>query len=415
MNLPPSAQKVQDALAALGLDLPVMELPASTRTSAEAAAAVGCAVGQIAKSILFRARNSGRPVLVITSGSNRVNETRIADLLGEPLDKADAEFVRARTGFAIGGVPPLAHTEALETFVDEDLLQYAEIWAAAGTPHAVFRLTPALLVRIAAGRTVKVGVRYPYLPLNPDPASARLKDQSEERARYVQGMFARIAKRYDLMNRLMTAGQDVGWRKTAIALAQLPSGGRLLDLGSGTGDIALEALRTNGQRLPPVQVVGGDFTLEMMIVGRQRPGGGRVQWAATDALNLPFAAETFDALTSGFLMRNVTDVERALAEQRRVLKTGGRAVCLDTTPPDRRGGHKRSPVQGLIHFHLHTVIPMLGRVISGESDPYSYLPDSTENFLPAETLAEKFAQAGFREVRYKRRMFGTIAIHWGRK
>jgi prolyl-tRNA editing enzyme YbaK/EbsC (Cys-tRNA(Pro) deacylase) len=154
--LPPSAQKVQAALDALGLSLQVVALPASTRTAAEAAAAVGCQVGQIAKSIVFRTGSSDRPVLVIASGSNRVNESKVAALLAEPLGKADADFVRRRTGFVIGGVPPLGHAEPLETFVDEDLLQYDEIWAAAGTPHAVFRLTPGNLVRMAGGRVVKI-------------------------------------------------------------------------------------------------------------------------------------------------------------------------------------------------------------------------------------------------------------------
>jgi prolyl-tRNA editing enzyme YbaK/EbsC (Cys-tRNA(Pro) deacylase) len=154
--LPPSAQKVQAALDALGLSLQVVALPASTRTAAEAAAAVGCQVGQIAKSIVFRTGSSDRPVLVIASGSNRVNESKVAALLAEPLGKADADFVRRRTGFVIGGVPPLGHAEPLETFVDEDLLQYEEIWAAAGTPHAVFRLTPGDLVQMAGGRVVKI-------------------------------------------------------------------------------------------------------------------------------------------------------------------------------------------------------------------------------------------------------------------
>jgi prolyl-tRNA editing enzyme YbaK/EbsC (Cys-tRNA(Pro) deacylase) len=154
--LPSSARKVQAALDALGLSLQVVALPASTRTAAEAAAAAGCQVGQIAKSIVFRTLQSNRPVLVIASGSNRVNEAKIASLLAEPVGKADAEFVRQRTGFVIGGVPPLGHAEPLETFVDEDLLGHAEIWAAAGTPHAVFRLAPGDLLRMTGGRVVKI-------------------------------------------------------------------------------------------------------------------------------------------------------------------------------------------------------------------------------------------------------------------
>jgi prolyl-tRNA editing enzyme YbaK/EbsC (Cys-tRNA(Pro) deacylase) len=156
ISLSPSAQKVQAALAARGFTLQVVELPQSTRTSAEAAAAVGCTVGQIAKSIVFRAAHSQRPVLVLTSGVNRVSESAVAVLVGEPLAKADADFVRARTGFVIGGVPPVCHAESLITFIDEDLLQFAEIWAAAGTPNAVFRLTPEELVRLTEGRVAKV-------------------------------------------------------------------------------------------------------------------------------------------------------------------------------------------------------------------------------------------------------------------
>ena len=156
MNLSPSAQRVQDALAALGMSLQVVELPASTRSAAEAAEAVGCTLGQIVKSLVFRALDSDRPILVETSGSNRVNESMLSILTGERIGKADADFVRQRTGFVIGGVPPVGHTEKLLTYIDEDLLQYAEIWAAAGTPNAVFRLTPEELVRMTGGQVVKV-------------------------------------------------------------------------------------------------------------------------------------------------------------------------------------------------------------------------------------------------------------------
>lgn len=156
MPLSPSAQKVQDALAARGLTATVLELEQSTRTSPEAAAAVGCDVGQIVKSIVFRAAQSDRVVLVLTSGANRVSERAVAELLGEPLAKADADFVRSRTGFVIGGVAPVGHLEPPVTFVDEDLLQYTELWAAAGTPNALFRLTPEELVRLSEGRVARV-------------------------------------------------------------------------------------------------------------------------------------------------------------------------------------------------------------------------------------------------------------------
>ncbi len=156
MPLSPQALKVQQALNALGLQLEVVELPGSTRTSQEAAQAVGCQVGQIAKSIIFRAIPSLRPILVIASGPNRVNEQVIARLVGEEIGKADADFVRLHTGFVIGGVPPLGHAEQLQTFIDRDLLRYPEIWAAAGTPHAVFRLVPEDLLRITHGEVIQV-------------------------------------------------------------------------------------------------------------------------------------------------------------------------------------------------------------------------------------------------------------------
>ncbi|MFN8490967.1 MAG: YbaK/EbsC family protein [Caldilineaceae bacterium] len=154
--LKPSAQKVQDALTTLGFTNRVIELPDSTRTSVEAAAAVGCEVAQIAKSLIFQGKESRRAILVIASGSNRVNEKQMAERLGEKLQKPDAEFVREQTGFVIGGVPPLGHAQPLLTLIDEDLLQYAEIWAAAGHPNAVFRLKPTELVQMTGGTVVGI-------------------------------------------------------------------------------------------------------------------------------------------------------------------------------------------------------------------------------------------------------------------
>lgn len=152
----PSAQRVQDALTALGVACTVVTLPSSTRTAAEAAAAIGCTVGQIAKSLVFRTAASATPIMVIASGPNRVPEARLAELIGEPVEKADAAFVRAHTSYAIGGVAPVGHPRPLRTFVDADLLAYDDIWAAAGTPHSVFALTPADLLRITGGEVVRL-------------------------------------------------------------------------------------------------------------------------------------------------------------------------------------------------------------------------------------------------------------------
>ncbi|MCM0756205.1 YbaK/EbsC family protein [Desulfovibrio aminophilus] len=151
-----AARRVQDFLDARGLRLEVVELPGSTRTAAEAAQAVGCQVAQIAKSLVFRGEASGDPVLVVASGVNRVDLKRVAALLGEHVGKADAVFVRERTGFAIGGIPPAGHLTPLTTLVDEDLLALPVIWAAAGTPHAVFRLSPGDLLRLSNGRAARV-------------------------------------------------------------------------------------------------------------------------------------------------------------------------------------------------------------------------------------------------------------------
>ena len=151
-----SVQKVQQTLKTLGFSGEVVVFPDSTRTASEAAQAVGCQVGQIVKSLIFKGGETHKPILVVVSGANRVNERRLAELAGERIEKADADFVRQHTGFAVGGVPPVGHPERLETYIDEDLLQYEEIWAAAGNPHAVFQLTSANLESMTGGRVVSI-------------------------------------------------------------------------------------------------------------------------------------------------------------------------------------------------------------------------------------------------------------------
>lgn len=232
--------------------------------------------------------------------------------------------------------------------------------------------------------------------------STPLEYTGKERADRVQKMFSKIAGRYDLMNRLMTAGQDVRWRKEVIARAQLDAGDSLLDLGAGTGDLAREALKQH----PAISALAADFTLEMMLAGKKH---GALDWSAADALNLPFPDERFDAVVSGFLMRNVTDVMRALNEQKRVLKPGGRIVVLDTTRP------RKNLLTPFINIHLNYIIPTLGQLLTGERDAYTYLPDSTQHFLRAEELAAKMQEAGFKDVDFSVKMFGTVAIHWGVK
>ena len=152
----PSVLRVQDALRALGRGHEIVDLGKSARTAADAAREVGCQVDQIVKSLVFRGRRTDRAILVTASGANRVNEERVAELVDEPVEKADAAFVRARTGFAIGGVAPVGSTGPLTTVIDEDLLQWHEIWAAAGHPKTVFRLSPADLVQMTGGRVARV-------------------------------------------------------------------------------------------------------------------------------------------------------------------------------------------------------------------------------------------------------------------
>lgn len=234
---------------------------------------------------------------------------------------------------------------------------------------------------------------------------------STDHAVYVQQMFGRIARRYDMMNRLMTFGQDQRWRRFVVRQAHLMPGAWLLDIATGTGDIAFEAQR----QVRDLHVVAADFTLSMMRVGQQRerahavPGAHPVAWHGADTLCLPYVAHSFDAVTSGYLFRNVTDIPHALAEQVRVLKPGGWLVTLDTTPPSRNLLHP------FIHIHLKYLIPTLGRWITGQADAYNYLPESTLGFKTAEELAALMRDAGLTQVGYKRFMFGTMAVHWGQK
>lgn len=155
-ELTSSARKVQNALKNHGFDCAVTELSDSTKTAREAAQAVGCQVGQIVKSLIFKGKKSHVPILVVASGSNRVNLKKISGIVSETIKMADAEFVRKKTGFTIGGVPPLGHSEKLKTFIDEDLFEYEEIWAAAGNPHALFKLTPDDLLKMTHGQIISV-------------------------------------------------------------------------------------------------------------------------------------------------------------------------------------------------------------------------------------------------------------------
>jgi demethylmenaquinone methyltransferase/2-methoxy-6-polyprenyl-1,4-benzoquinol methylase len=226
--------------------------------------------------------------------------------------------------------------------------------------------------------------------------------QPPDHAGRVRALFTRIAPHYDMLNGLMTFGQDSRWRDEVVRRASLFPGARLLDIGAGTGDLAKTAQRMH----PSSQVIAADFTLGMLKEGQNRAA---VDWSAADALALPFPDSTFDAVVSGFLLRNVSDPMQALREQYRVTSAGGRVVILDTTRPSR------SVLTPLIWIHMHAVIPSLGLWLAGSRADYYYLTTSTENFLRAETLRDMLREAGFTQVGFQRRMFGAIAIHWGHK
>jgi demethylmenaquinone methyltransferase/2-methoxy-6-polyprenyl-1,4-benzoquinol methylase len=216
-------------------------------------------------------------------------------------------------------------------------------------------------------------------------------------------MFGEIAGQYDRLNRLMTFGQDRVWRRCVIRAAGIPGSGIVLDAGTGSGGIALDAMKTDNS----LRVVGADFTMEMMMVGRQKQNGSRITWIAADALALPFDDASFDAVTSGYLIRNVSDARQAFEEQVRVVKPGGRVVCLETSPPPE------GLLRPMLLFFMNRLIPLLGQVVSGNRPAYTYLPQTTQSFMPPRQVAAIMRSAGLTEIRYRRFMFGTIAVHVG--
>lgn len=239
----------------------------------------------------------------------------------------------------------------------------------------------------------------------PDKKVRQILPSAPEKRSYVRRMFQDIAPRYDLMNRLMTLGRDQVWRRTVVRLCRLPDRGRLLDVATGTGDIGYEALRID----PALQVVGIDLTREMMLRGQGKHPGRSFPFTEGDALALPFADATFDAACSGFMMRNVTDIRAAFAEQARVVRPGGRIVCLEITLP-------HTVIFGaLFRFYFFRIVPVVGGLISGQPRAYTYLPHSAVNFPSPPELARIMESAGLSNVRYQLAMLGTVAVHWGTK
>jgi len=221
----------------------------------------------------------------------------------------------------------------------------------------------------------------------------------------VQKMFDAIAGRYDLMNRVMTLGQDQRWRKFVVKTAGDPGNGRTLDLATGTGDIATLMLQTH----PDAQVAAGDFSLNMLGEAKKRFADKDIFWHACDANCLPFIDGSFASVTFGYLLRNVDDVSQVLREVHRVLQPGGKVVCLDTTPPEK------NLLYPLVRCYFRFGIPFLGKLLADDAAAYAYLTGSTMDFYNAEALAGLFIAAGFTKVGYQKFMLGTIGVHWGEK
>jgi len=221
----------------------------------------------------------------------------------------------------------------------------------------------------------------------------------------VQEMFDAIAGRYDLMNRVMTMGQDQKWRRFVVQKAGDPGGGWSLDLATGTGDIAALMIDTYRK----ARMVGADFSQNMLKEAEKRFIGKAINWQGCDANKLPYKDNVFDSVTFGYLLRNVDDSSKVLKEVLRVLRVGGKVVCLDTTPP------AKSLLYPFLQFYFRFCIPALGKFIADDKSAYAYLTGSTMDFYKAGELASVFREVGFTQVGFKKFMFGTIAVHWGEK
>ena len=228
-----------------------------------------------------------------------------------------------------------------------------------------------------------------------------------EKARFVSAMFSRIARRYDLMNGLMTLGMHHNWRRVAARQTIASPDGPALDLATGTGDLAIDLAEVHPHRT----VVGADFSLGMLAVARDKLDGleetRRVRLLAADALALPFAARTFACVTSAFLLRNLADLEQGLREMQRVTRPGGRVVALEIT-------QMRAPgFTALFRFYFHHIVPWIGQLVGGDREAYSYLPQSVDRFVTPGELVALMEKVGLRGVTYRRLGLGTVTIHTG--
>jgi demethylmenaquinone methyltransferase / 2-methoxy-6-polyprenyl-1,4-benzoquinol methylase len=227
----------------------------------------------------------------------------------------------------------------------------------------------------------------------------------EQKAAYVEQMFGRIAPGYDRLNRAMTWGMDADWRRAAVQLVAPPAAGRALDVGTGTGDF----LPLLAAWMPDGFAVGVDFSQPMMRAGLPKLHAERARFVGGDALRLPFPDATFDVVTTGFTIRNVADLPRALGELLRVTRPGGRLACLEVARP-------RNPLLRLGHrVYFEGVVPLIGGALGGDAQAYRYLPQSARQFPPPDELAALLRAAGWADVRYRLLGFGAVAVHSGRR
>jgi demethylmenaquinone methyltransferase/2-methoxy-6-polyprenyl-1,4-benzoquinol methylase len=229
----------------------------------------------------------------------------------------------------------------------------------------------------------------------------------QDRAKQIQTMFSRITRRYDLMNRVMTGGLDGAWRKTTAAQLKLRDGARVLDLATGTGDLAF-AVR---ERFPTAHVFAADFSETILREGVRkaslREDKTHYNWAVGDALSLSYPNATFDACTNAFLLRNAVDLRRCLREMARVVKPGGQVVCMEIT-------HPQTPVfKQLFTLYFYKIVPIIGGIIAGDPKAYSYLPNSLSKFPPAKPLKMAMEEVGYKDVYYKLMGGGVMAVHVG--
>ena len=224
----------------------------------------------------------------------------------------------------------------------------------------------------------------------------------ENQEHFIQHLFIEISEKYDLVNWLMTFGQYKRWQRETIRRANLSTEDKVIDIGSGTGDLTVEGCRF----FPGIKIFSVDLTFQMLSFGRKKRNLSAIN---ANAHHLPFSDGEFDAAVSGFLMRNAADLKAVIEDQFRILKPGGRITFLDTTKP------ATGLFSPFIWMYMHFLIPVIGGIVSGHAGAYKYLVSSTEHFISAEEMAKNLAASGFTQVGFQRYMLGTIAVHWGTK